>query len=71
MADARFEKVESARLLSANEYTLNSTLGYISLRSRLNADQVLAVAYEYTYRGQVYQVASSRPTSPPPTRACM
>ena len=51
-----FEKVESARLLSSNEYTLNSTLGYISLRSRLNADQVLAVAFEYTYRGQVYQV---------------
>lgn len=51
-----FEKVESARLLSSNEYTLNSTLGYISLRSRLNADQILAVAFEYTYRGQVYQV---------------
>lgn len=56
MGGRAFEKVESARLLSANEYTLNSTLGYISLRSRLNADQVLAVAYEYTYRGQVYQV---------------
>ena len=51
-----YEKVESARLLSSNEYTLNSTLGYISLKSRLNADQVLAVAFEYTYRGQVYQV---------------
>ena len=56
MGGRAFEKVESARLFSANEYTLNSTLGYISLRSRLNADQVLAVAYEYTYRGQVYQV---------------
>lgn len=51
-----FEKVESARLLSSSEYTLNSTLGYISIRSALNADEVLAVAYEYTYRGQVYQV---------------
>ncbi len=51
-----FEKVESARLLSSNEYNLNSTLGYISLTSPLNADQVLAVAFEYTYRGQVYQV---------------
>lgn len=51
-----FEKVESARLLSSNEYTLNSTLGYISMRSALNADEVLAVAFEYTYRGQVYQV---------------
>ena len=45
-----FEKVESARLLNSSEYTLNSTLGYISLKSALNTDEVLAVAYEYTYR---------------------
>ena len=51
-----YEKVESARLLSSSEYTLNSTLGYISIRTALNADEVLAVAYEYTYNGQVYQV---------------
>ncbi|MDE6239234.1 MAG: cell surface protein SprA, partial [Muribaculaceae bacterium] len=51
-----FEKVESARLLNANEYTLNSTLGYISVKSALNSDEVLAVAYEYTYGGKVYQV---------------
>ena len=51
-----YEKVESARLLSSNEYTLNAALGYISLRSALNQDEVLAVAYEYTYGGQVYQV---------------
>jgi len=51
-----FEKVESARLLNSSEYTLNSTLGYISIKSALNADEVLGVAFEYTYRGQVYQV---------------
>ena len=51
-----YEKVESARLLSSSEYTLNSSLGYISLKSALNADEVLAVAYQYTYRGQTYQV---------------
>ena len=51
-----YEKVESARLLSTNEYTYNPTLGYISVKSALNADEVLAVAFEYTYRGQVYQV---------------
>ena len=51
-----FEKVESARLLKSSEYTLNSTLGYISLKSALNTDEVLAVAYEYTYNGKVYQV---------------
>ena len=51
-----YEKVESARLLSSSEYTVNTTLGYISVKSALNADEVLAVAYEYTYGGQVYQV---------------
>ena len=51
-----YEKVESARLLSSSEYTLNSSLGYISLRSALSSDEVLAVAYEYTYNGTTYQV---------------
>lgn len=51
-----FEKVESARLLNSSEYALNPALGYISLKSRLNSDEVLAVAYEYTYQGKVYQV---------------
>ncbi|MEG1860200.1 MAG: cell surface protein SprA [Bacteroidaceae bacterium] len=51
-----FEKLESARLLSTSEYTLNTALGYVSLKSTLQTDQVLAIAYEYTYRGQTYQV---------------
>ena len=51
-----YEKVESARLLNNGEYSLNSALGYISLKTALNQDEVLAVAYEYTYAGQVYQV---------------
>lgn len=51
-----YEKVESARLLKESEYTLNSTLGYISLKTALATDEVLAVAYEYTYKGKVYQV---------------
>ncbi len=51
-----YEKVESARLLSPSEYTLNTALGFISLKQALNQDEVLAVAYEYTYAGQVYQV---------------
>lgn len=51
-----FEKVESARLLNNSEYTVNTSLGYITLRQALRQDEVLAVAYEYTYAGQVYQV---------------
>ena len=49
-----YEKIASARLLSSSEYTVNSALGYLSLRAGLQTDQVLAVAYEYTYGGQTY-----------------
>ena len=51
-----YEKLESARLLTSSEYTLNSALGYVSLKTSLQTDQVLAVAFEYTYGGTVYQV---------------
>ncbi|MCR5130032.1 MAG: cell surface protein SprA [Prevotella sp.] len=51
-----YEKLQSARLLSSSEYTVNTALGYISLRTSLQTDQVLAVAFEYTYGGQTYQV---------------
>jgi len=51
-----YEKIENARLLSSREYTVNYQLGYISLNSALNADEVLAVAYEYTYNGRTYRV---------------
>ena len=51
-----YEKLEKARLLTSSEYTLNSALGYVSLNSTLRTDQVLAVAYEYTYGGVTYQV---------------
>ena len=49
--------LENARKLEPNrEYTVNNQLGYISLNQRLSNDEVLAVAYQYTYQGQVYQV---------------
>lgn len=51
-----YEKVENARKLTEQEYTYNALLGFISLNLPLNNDEVLAVAYEYTYRGQTYQV---------------
>ena len=51
-----YEKMEKARLLNSSEYTLNQALGYISLKTSLQTDQVLAVAYEYTYGGVTYQV---------------
>jgi cell surface protein SprA len=51
-----YEKIENARKLSEREYTINHELGYISLNSSLRSDEVLAVAYVYTYRGKTYQV---------------
>jgi cell surface protein SprA len=50
-----FEKIENARKLGESEYTLNESLGYISLNSALRSDEVLAVAYVYTYQGKTYR----------------
>ncbi len=52
-----YAKLENARkLIEGQEFTLNKDLGYISLNQRLNNDEVLAVAYQFTVGGQVYQV---------------
>ena len=51
-----YEKLQNARLLNSSEYTINAELGYISLKTALQTDQVLAVAFEYTYGGVTYQV---------------
>lgn len=51
-----YEKIENARLLTQSEYTLNKHLGYVSLKQTMNSNQILAIAYEYTYGGQTYQV---------------
>lgn len=52
-----FEKVENARrLTTGTDYRFNPQLGYISLNYPLNADEVLAVAFEYTMGGKTYRV---------------
>jgi cell surface protein SprA len=51
-----YVSLENARRLMPNEYRINSQLGYISLNQRLSNDEVLAVAYQYTVNGRVYQV---------------
>ena len=51
-----YEKLSSARLLTPSEYTVNRALGYVSLKSGLQTDQVLAVAFEYTSGGVTYRV---------------
>ncbi len=50
-----FEKV-SARMLAPNEYTYHPDLGFISLNVTLQPEDVLGVAMEYTYNGEVYKL---------------
>ncbi len=53
---SEYSRLENARLLSENQYTLNTQLGYISLNQKLNNDEILAVAFQYTKDGEVFQV---------------
>jgi cell surface protein SprA len=63
-----FEKT-FARLLSPSEYTLNPELGYISLNTALQPNQVLGVAFKYNYNGQTYQVGELSRNVPPDSSA--
>jgi len=42
--------------LSSSEFTLNEKLGVISLKESLNPNDVLAVAYEYEYKGEQFKI---------------
>lgn len=58
IAGEDYVKLENARKLKESEYTYNSRLGFISLNTSLNPDQVLAVSVQYTVIGddRVFQV---------------
>lgn len=51
-----YEKITSARKLQQTEFTFNKELGYITLQRKLQNDEALAVAFEYTYNGRKYKV---------------
>ncbi len=51
-----FEKITGARKLSPTEYTFHQQLGYVTLTRKLQNDEAIAVAYEYTYNGRSYKV---------------
>src|SRR5690606_4024612 len=55
----------TARKLTMAECTFHPPLGYLSLNTQLNPDDVLAVAFRYTYNGQVYQVGEFAEDLPP------
>ena len=60
--------LESARKLNANEFTFHPQLGYISLNQKLNNDEVLGVAFQFTYLGKVYQVGEFANSDVPGTQ---
>ncbi len=64
-----YEKISNARKLNPSEYILNQSLGYISLRTALTADEVLAVAFEYTYGNNTYQVGEFSTDNTDPNQA--
>ena len=45
-----------ARKLTQNEYFFNPQIGFLSLNIPLQPDEVLGVAFQYTYNGKLYQV---------------
>ena len=48
--------LESARKLNEQEFTFHPQLGYISLNQRLSNDEILGIAYQYSFQGRIYQV---------------
>lgn len=54
-----------ARKLDSSEYTINRQLGFISLNQQLQADEVLAVAFQYSYNGRIYTVGEFSQDVPP------
>jgi len=59
-----FEKTY-ARKLNPSEYTFNAQLGFLSVNSMLQPDDVIGVAYEYTNNGKVFQVGEFAQNMPP------
>lgn len=51
-----YEKVQNSRKLTEQEYNYNPLLGFLTLNQPLNNDEVLAIAFQYTYQGETYQV---------------
>jgi cell surface protein SprA len=59
-----FEKT-FARKLDSTQYIFNKRAGFLSLSQPLQADEVLAVAFQYSYNGKIYQVGEFSQDVPP------
>jgi cell surface protein SprA len=61
-----FEKT-FARKLQPQDYTYNPQIGFLTLNQTLQPDEVLGVAFQYTYNGRVFQVGEFSQDVPPDT----
>ena len=61
-----FEKT-FARKLDSSQYQFNRSTGFISLSNPLQTDEVLAVSYQYSYNGKIFQVGEFSEDLPPDT----
>ncbi len=59
-----FEKT-FGRKLQPTDYYFNERIGFLSLNQPLQPDEVLGIAYQYTYNGKVYQVGEFSQDIPP------
>ncbi len=59
-----FEKT-FARKLDSTQYTFHPKVGFISLSQPLQTDEVLAVSYQYSYNGKIFQVGEFSQDLPP------
>lgn len=62
-------ELSNARKLRPTEFTFHRQLGYVSLSSALNQDEVVAVAFQFTAGGRTFQVGefSTDGVAPPQT----
>jgi cell surface protein SprA len=56
-----------ARKLNSTDYYFNPQIGFISVNQTLQPSDVLAVAYQYSYNGTIYQVGEFASDIPPDT----
>ncbi|MFM2137714.1 MAG: hypothetical protein RJA57_21, partial [Bacteroidota bacterium] len=61
-----FEKT-FARKLQPTDYYFNPQIGFLSLNQPLQPDEVLGVAFQYTYNGRTFQVGEFSQDVPPDT----
>lgn len=59
-----FEKV-FARKLDSTQYTWHPKAGFLSLSQPLQPDEVVAVAFQYSYNGKIFQVGEFSQDLPP------